>query len=105
MHEKSVTIYIQDLEISDRCKRFLVHLGLMKLSDLLNCDMAALTATYNMSADVLRELNRVVDHADDIIGFYVIDSGGFLPVTENAQFECAIPCISVLKIRMLQFLL
>ena len=70
MNEKTITIYIHDLEISDKSKSFLARVGLMRLNDLLNCDMTELSATRNISEDVLQELNGVIAHADDIICFF-----------------------------------
>jgi DNA-directed RNA polymerase alpha subunit len=70
MKETPITIYIHDLEISDKSKSFLGHVGLMRLNDLLNCDMMELSATRNISEDVLQELNGVIAHADDIICFF-----------------------------------
>ena len=46
------------------------RVGLMRLIDLLNCDMMELSATRNISEDVLQELNGVIAHADDIICFF-----------------------------------
>ena len=66
MNEKPITIYIHDLEISDKSKSFLARVGMMKLNDLLNCDIAELSATRNISEDVLQELNGVKAHSDDI---------------------------------------
>ena len=70
MNEKPITIYIHDLEISDKSKSFLARVGLMKLDDLLNCNMTELSAMRNISEDVLQELNGVIAHSDDIIGFF-----------------------------------
>ena len=70
MNEKTITIYIHDLEISDKSKNFLARMGMMKLSDLLNCDMAALSAIRNISDEVLQELTSVIAHADDIISSF-----------------------------------
>ena len=70
MKETHITIYIHDLEISDKSKSFLGRVGLMRLNDLLNCDMTELSATRNISEDVLQELNGVIAHADDIICFF-----------------------------------
>ena len=70
MKETHITIYIHDLEISDKSKSFLGRVGLMRLNDLLNCDMMELSATRNISEDVLQELNGVIAHADDIICFF-----------------------------------
>ena len=44
MKETHITIYIHDLEISDKSKSFLARVGLMKLDDLLNCNMTELSA-------------------------------------------------------------
>ena len=70
MKETHITVYIHDLEISDKCKRFLARVGLMILDDLLNCDILELSATHNISEDVLQELNSVITHADTIISFF-----------------------------------
>ena len=70
MNDQTITIYIHDLEISDKSKSFLGRVGLMRLNDLLNCDMTELSATRNISEDVLQELNSVIAHADDIICFF-----------------------------------
>lgn len=60
MKETHITIYIHDLEISDKSKSFLARVGLMKLDDLLNCNMTELSAIRNISEDVLQELNGVI---------------------------------------------
>ena len=39
MNEKTITIYIHDLEILDKSKSFLARVGLMRLNDLLNSDI------------------------------------------------------------------
>lgn len=70
MNEKTVTIYIHDLEISERCRTFLGRAGVMKLEDLLNCDLAELSEKCNIKDDVFQELNGVIAHADDIISFF-----------------------------------
>lgn len=70
MKETHITIYIHDLEISDKSKSFLARVGLMKLDDLLNCNMTELSAMRNISEDVLQELNGVIDHSDVIISFF-----------------------------------
>lgn len=67
MNEKTIMIYIHDLEISDKSKGFLTRVGLMRLNDLLNCNMTELSAARNISEDVLKELNGVITHSDDII--------------------------------------
>ena len=67
MKETHITIYIHDLEISDKSKSFLARVGLMKLDDLLNCNMTELSAMRNISEDVLQELNGVIAHSDVII--------------------------------------
>ena len=58
MKETHITIYIHDLEISDKSKSFLARVGLMKLDDLLNCNMTELSAMRNISEDVLQEQNE-----------------------------------------------
>ena len=58
MKETHITIYIHDLEISDKSKSFLARVGLMKLDDLLNCNMTELSAIRNISEDVLQELGK-----------------------------------------------
>ena len=70
MKETHITIYIHDLEISDKSKSFLARVGLMKLDDLLNCNMTELSAIRNISEDVLQELNGVIAHSDVIISFF-----------------------------------
>ena len=65
MKETHITIYIHDLEISDKSKSFLARVGLMKLDDLLNCNMTELSAMRNISEDVLQELNGVIAHSDE----------------------------------------
>ena len=71
MKETHITIYIHDLEISDKSKSFLARVGIMKLDDLLNCNMTELSAAMrNISEDVLQELNGVIAHSDVIISFF-----------------------------------
>lgn len=70
MSDKTITVYIHDLEISDKSKRFLARAGLMTLNDLLSCDISELSAMRRISSDVLRELNHVIDHAEDITSFF-----------------------------------
>ena len=70
MKETHITIYIHDLEISDKSKSFLARVGLMKLDDLLNCNMTELSAMRNISEDVLQELNGIIAHSDVIISFF-----------------------------------
>lgn len=70
MNGKIITVYIHDLGISDKSKSFLARAGMMKLSDLLACDVAKLSAMRGISDEVLRELNSVIVHADDINRFF-----------------------------------
>ena len=70
MKEKAITVYIHDLEISDKSKGSLARAGLLKLNDLFDCSMAELSSTYNFSDEVLQELSGVIAHADDIISFF-----------------------------------
>ncbi len=85
MNEKTITIYIHDLEISDKSKSYLVRVGLMKLNDLLNCDMTELSAMRNISEDVLQELNGVIAHADDIISFFEERAKRIKEILPNVQ--------------------
>lgn len=52
MKETHITIYIHDLEISDKSKSFLARVGLMKLDDLLNCNMTELSAMLQCAISV-----------------------------------------------------
>ena len=75
MNEKTVTIDIHDLEISDKGKRLLTRMGLMQLNDLLRCDMTELSRTHNISDDVFQELNGVIAYAEDIVRVFA-ERGG-----------------------------
>lgn len=70
MNDKTIAVYIHDLEISDKSKSFLVRAGLMKLNDLVNCNISKLSAGRGISDDVLHELNDVIAHALDITSFF-----------------------------------
>lgn len=70
MEEKTITIYVHDLDISEKSKSFLSRSGLIKLSDLLECDIRKLSETYDIGDEVLRELNDVIAHSDDIISSF-----------------------------------
>lgn len=85
MNEKPITIYIHDLEISDKSKSFLARVGLMKLDDLLNCNMTELSAMRNISEDVLQELNGVIAHSDDIISFFEERAKRIKEILPNVQ--------------------
>ncbi len=85
MKETHITVYINDLEISDKSKSFLARVGLMRLNDLLNCDMAELSATHNISEDVLHELNGVIAHAEDIISFFEERARRISEILPNVQ--------------------
>ena len=91
MSEKAIAIYIHDLKISEKSKNFLARAGIMKLSDLLNCDMVELSATRNISNEILEELNSIVDCADDIISFFEQRAkriNEILPRVQDATIEC-----------------
>ena len=70
MNERPVTVYIHDLDISNKSKCFLLRAGILKLNDLLNCDITEFSDKRGMSDDVLSELNSVIAHANDILGFF-----------------------------------
>lgn len=85
MKETHITIYIHDLEISDKSKSFLARVGMMQLNDLLNCDIAELSATRNISEDVLQELNGVIAHSDVIISFFEERAKRIKEILPNVQ--------------------
>ena len=85
MKETHITIYIHDLEISDKSKSFLARVGLMKRNDLLNCDVMELSATRNISEDVLQELNGVIAHSDVIISFFEERAKRIKEILPNVQ--------------------
>lgn len=85
MKETHITIYIHDLEISDKSKSFLARVGLMKLDDLLNCNMTELSAIRNISEDVLQELNGVIAHSDVIISFFEERAKRIKEILPNVQ--------------------
>ena len=85
MKETHITIYIHDLEISDKSKSFLARVGLMKLDDLLNCNMTELSAMRNISEDVLQELNGVITHSDVIISFFEERAKRIKEILPNVQ--------------------
>lgn len=85
MKETHITIYIHDLEISDKSKSFLARVGLMKLDDLLNCNMTELSAIRNISEDVLQELNGVIAHSDVIISFFEERAKRIREILPNVQ--------------------
>ena len=70
MDNASVTIFVRDLEISNKCKRFLAQAGIVTLDDLLNRDMEGYAASRGVRYDVLRELNEIMTHADEIVSYY-----------------------------------
>lgn len=71
MNEKSITVSIHDLNISDKAKGFLARVGLMKLNDLLSFDMGKLSDMRGITDDVYRELSSVIAHADEITAYYI----------------------------------
>ena len=85
MNEKPITIYIHDLEISNKSKSFLARVGMMQLNDLLNCDIAELSATRNISEDVLQELNGIIAHSDVIISFFEERAKRIKEILPNVQ--------------------
>ena len=85
MKETHITIYIHDLEISDKSKSFLARVDLMKLDDLLNCNMTELSAMRNISEDVLQELNGVIAHSDVIISFFEERAKRIKEILPNVQ--------------------
>ena len=90
MNEKTVTIDIHDLEISDKSKRLLTRMGLMQLNDLLRCDMTELSRTHNISHDVFQELNGVIAYAEDIVRFFAERGeriSGILPDVQEMPIE------------------
>ena len=70
MSEKTITVYIHDLDISNKSKNFLARAGLIRLNDVINCDISELSAMRGISDDVLRELSDVIAHAEDITSFF-----------------------------------
>ena len=70
MDENTITVYIHDLKISNKSKKFLACAGLMRLNDVLSCDISELSAMRGISDDVLCELSDVIDHAGVITNFF-----------------------------------
>ena len=70
MNEKLVIVYIHDLDISNKSKSFLAHVGLKTLNDLLRCNITVLDSMRGYSEEVCHELNSVIAHADAIIDYY-----------------------------------
>ena len=70
MSDKTITVFVHDLGISDKSKSFLVRAGLVRLNDLLHCDLKEISEMRGISDDVLRELSGVIAHAEDITRFF-----------------------------------
>ena len=70
MNEKTVIVYIHDLDISKKSKSFLARAGLKTLNDLLRCNITVLDSMRGYSEEVCHELNSVIAHADNIIDYF-----------------------------------
>lgn len=70
MNEKTVIVYIHDLDISNKSKSFLARAGLKTLNDLLRCNITVLDSMRGYSEEVCHELNSVIAHADNIIDYF-----------------------------------
>lgn len=70
MSEENMKIYIEDLDISNKAKSFLIHAGLIQFNDLLNCDIDHLASTRWIPNGILSELTGVIERADEIIASF-----------------------------------
>lgn len=85
MNEKDITVYIHDLDISDKAKGFLIRAGFMKLSDFLALDAEKLANMHGITDDVYRELSLVTAHSDKIISFFVERSDRITEILPEVQ--------------------
>ena len=63
----NMTIYIHDLNISEKCMELLLRSGLLTLDDVCHCDIKMLFLHRNgVENKVLSEINEIVSRADEI---------------------------------------
>lgn len=85
MNEKDITIYIHDLDISDKAKGFLIRAGFMKLSDFLTLEAEKLAEMRGITDDVYRELSLVIAHSYEIIRFFIVRSDRITEILPKVQ--------------------
>ena len=66
MKERTITVYIQDLDISDRSKSTLLRMKILTLNELEEKGSKAIIAVPGISEDSFQELLYVLEHVDEI---------------------------------------
>lgn len=90
MNKKDITVYIHDLNISNKAKEILVHAGLIKLCDFLSLNTDKLSAMYGITDDVYQELSTVIAHSDEITKHFTKRAkriAEILPIVQDTPIE------------------
>lgn len=66
MTERGITVYIQDLDISDRGKNALLRMKIKTLNEFEKIDSKDISAVPGIGEDSVQELVYVLDHIDEI---------------------------------------
>lgn len=66
MTERRITVYIQDLDISDRAKNALLRMRIKTLNELERVELSTISDVPGISGDSVQELLYVVEHIDEI---------------------------------------
>lgn len=66
MEERSLTIYIQDLDISDKSKYALLRMKIFTLNDLEKRDLIEISGSPKIGKDTIRELQKLQEHIEEI---------------------------------------
>ena len=66
MDERAITVYIQDLDLSDRSKNALMRMKISTLNELEKRDRGDFLAAFGIGEDSIQELLRLLEHVEEI---------------------------------------
>lgn len=71
MDERTITVYIQDLDISNRSKNALLRMNILTLNELEKKGSKAITDVLGIGDEGLQELLNVLEHVDEIFAQFI----------------------------------
>lgn len=66
MPQRTIIIYIQDLDISNRSKNALMRMKIPTLNELEKRDFGDISAAPGIGEDSIQELLEILEHVDEI---------------------------------------
>ncbi|MSS11526.1 hypothetical protein FYJ38_23250 [Clostridium sp. WB02_MRS01] len=70
MSERNTTVYIHNLDISERTRNALIRFGILTLNELLEKKDMDFSKIRNVGADSIQEIYSIIEHADEIFDQY-----------------------------------